>query len=157
LTRIARYRELCEKCNDLLICRSCGNAKLQGTKFSKWLRKQEGLLSSKFCVAHNLDFIWYNYTQDWLITIEEKIKNGKCSESQKQVHNLIRQMLEYASGKEFDVSFGQNKRYANVEYKGHYLIQFENKSPNDSQWIKINGQKCTTEELKILLIFGELK
>ncbi len=156
MTRPVLYNYKCDQCDVDLICPNCKEPTKMGTKFSKYLRGLQGPLSSRFYNNQNLDYIWFNYRIYWLITIEEKTNNGKSTEAQKQNHNLIRQMLASASGQEYDVSYGNKKKVAMVEYKGHYVIQFEKTNPDDSDWIKINGKKCKREELLFLLQNGYL-
>lgn len=157
MTKQAQYLITCENCRIPLECPKCKRGQTHGSQFSKWLRKQNGFLSSQNFVGHNLDYIWFNYKQNWFITLEEKTNGGECTNSQKQVHNLLAQMLQFASGQAFDVSFGNKKEIAKVEYKGHYVIQFEKTNPDDSQWIKINGRKYNDKTcVKVLLMIGFL-
>ena len=163
MTRHAERRIVCEHCRDEktnhhnvnLACPKCNAQQTHGTLFSKWLRNLPGYLSSKNFNNQNLDYIWLDYHQFWFITIEEKTNSGQSTKSQKQLHNLIGQMLQFASGNEFDVSFGDKQQKSKVRYFGHYIIQFENTNPQDSKWIKVNGKERTEKELKVLLMFGK--
>ena len=132
------------------------------TAFSRWLRSLPKPNNGKTTSNHNLDFIWLKFYDGWFITVEEKIKgknydlNNPSDLSQIQSHSLIEQMLNFASGNKFDISFGSNGRNEPVEYKGHFVIIFQNTNPDDSKWIKINGEEHTKGELLYLLTFGEL-
>lgn len=119
------------------------------TEFGLWIRNQPVLGSVNFD-CQNLDYIWFAYRDGWLITIEEKRYNGKSSLAQNDTHNLIKQMLEFASGQEYQTLRGKRS----IHYKGHYLIQFENTNPEDG-WIKINGEIVTKNELTLFLYSGQ--
>lgn len=84
--------------------------------------------------------------------LEEKRYNSKSSLSQKDTHGIIDQLLQVASGTEIKTVRGKRP----IEYRGYYLIQFEKTNPEDSQWIKINGKRHTTEDLLFLLQHGYL-
>lgn len=156
MTKPALYNYKCEECNEVLECPKCGKPTKMGTNFSKYLRALEGSLSSRFFNNQNLDYIWFNYRDYWLITIEEKTNNGKSSLAQKQSHSLLSQMLEVASGHEYDVSYGSKKQIAKVDYKGYYIVQFEKTNPDDSKWIKINNKIHSKDDLLFLLKHGHL-
>lgn len=119
------------------------------TEFGLWLRQLPAPLTSVNISCQNLDYIWHNYQQSWLITIEEKRYDGVSSYAQIDTHNIIRQMLEKASG--CMVSTARNDR--RIEYRGHYIIRFSSTNPDDGE-IEINGVKVTKEELIHLLTFG---
>lgn len=121
------------------------------TEFGLWLRNQPQLESSRFD-AENLDYIWFAYRNGWLITVEEKRHGASPSNAQNDTHSIVKQMLENASGNEYKTMRGKRK----IEYRGHYLIQFEKTNPDDSKWIKINGVECTKMELIFLLVNGKL-
>lgn len=119
------------------------------TEFGLWLRKQPVLSSTSFD-CQNLDYVWFAYRDSWLITIEEKRYGSSSSLAQSDTHNLIKQMLKVASGYEYQTLRGKRKIY----YLGHYLVQFENTNPDDSKWIKINGQNHDKYSLLLLLRTG---
>lgn len=123
------------------------------TEFGLWLRSQPGLESRKFGFdAENLDYIWFCYSEGWLLTIEEKRYGASSSKAQIDTHGIVKQMLEFASGQEYKTMRGKRK----IEYKGHFLIQFEKTNPDDSKWIKVNNREYTREELLFLLRRGTL-
>lgn len=128
----------CPACGgDLSECKHCGASVDTFTPFSKWLRKLEAPLNGKHVSLQNLDFIWFSYLQDWIITMEEK-RNGADSDwSQCGNHGVLTQMLTRGSGQIYRTLRGPKP----VEYRGHYIVSFEKTSPDDSAWIKINGTK----------------
>lgn len=150
MTREARYNVKCKRCNVEMVCPQCGEKTNSMTPFSDWLRKQSGPLSSKFFDSENLDYIWLNYRQGWMITIEEKRYGATPTEAQTDTHNIIRQMLEYASSHPVDTWRGRRP----IEYRGHYVLSFENTSPDDSKWIRINGKMETRVELATNLLLS---
>jgi len=121
------------------------------TEFGLWLREQKDINSSKYD-AQNLDFIWFAYKAGWVLLLEEKRYNSSQSFAQKDTHNIVHQMLEFASGHIIDTAKGKRR----IDYRGYFLIQFENTNPDDSDWIKINGKKHTKEDLLHLLQNGYL-
>ncbi len=143
-------------------CPNCESEIRTDTQFSQWIRNLEYPLNGARCSCHNLDYVWFPYYDNWFITIEEKIKGKKYNPlnksdlSQIQIHQLIRQMLEFASGNKFDISFGGRKRVEKIDYRGHYLITFENNDPDNSKWIEINKKPANKYILVTLLRFGIL-
>ena len=142
-------------------CPQCNKLLAVDTKFSQWIRQLPFPNDGSQASAQNLDYIWFRFYDDWFITIEEKTngkeyKSSKSDYSQQQSHNLIKQMLEQSSDNLFDISFGNWKRESKVSYHGHYLIVFEKTNPDDSNWIKINGNFHSKFDLLILLQFGAL-
>lgn len=126
----------------------------KATQFSLWLRRLESPLDSQTYTANNLDYIWLNYREDWLITIEEKRYGRQPTKSQLSTFNILRQMLEYASGTTVR-NYGRQYR---IEYRGHYYVIFENTSPEDSQYVSINGKQYQEVEkaIKYLLSHGTI-
>lgn len=113
------------------------------TEFGLWLRRLKPPLSSANYDAENLDYIWFNYRQGWFITIEEKRFDAKATKAQLDTHGIVSQMLMMSSGREVETMRGVRP----IFYRGHYCIAFENTNPEDSAWIKINGEQSSQEEL----------
>jgi len=109
------------------------------TEFGLWLREQKEIDSSCGYVATNLDYIWSNYNDGWWILIEEKRYSSKLSYSQKELFKKI-----------------HNIALKDDNYKGFYLIVFENTSPDDGN-VWINGKPSNRTELINLLKFGILE
>lgn len=126
----------------------------KGTPFSEWLRKLQKPLDSSFISNHNLDFIWHNYRENWLILIEEKRYNGRQTFAQKDTHSIVDQMLSFAYSNHCQVRTGRGK-LVYIQYRGYYLVRFENTSPEDSQRIYINNTLCGKQELLDLLKTGK--
>ena len=121
------------------------------TEFGLWLRRQhQQMIGSHTYSAQNLDYIWHNYKQNWLITIEEKRYGSRCTFAQRDTHGIVAQMLEMASGTQCRNERGQ---LVKVEYRGHYVIVFSNTNPEDGA-IRINNQPATTDDLLRLLTTG---
>jgi len=124
------------------------------TEFGLYLRKLRYPLSSAVCDAQNLDFIWHNYRENWFILIEEKRYGSKSSFAQRDTHGMISQLLEKASGCQV---WTAKRTLKKKEYRGYYLIQFQNTSPEDSSWYLIND--CVFKDdsgLLHLLTYGSL-
>ena len=103
------------------------------TEFGLWLRKQPEIDSKLGFVTTNLDYIWENYkTGQWML-IEEKRCMADLSYSQgKQIKKLVDSIKD-------------------KNFKGFYLIQFENLSPEDGK-IYLNHKEITKLELIKFLI-----
>jgi hypothetical protein len=112
-------------------------------------------LDSSQAVAHNLDYTWYHYRSGWVITIEEKTRNGKSSDSQLDAHGVIAQMLQNSSGLQVRTKTGLRP----IEYRGHYIVVFEKTGPLDSKWVRINRVTFSGDEmesaLKVILAEGK--
>lgn len=126
----------------------------KGTPFSEWLRQLSKPLDSSVISNHNLDFIWHNYKQNWLILIEEKRWGANQTFSQRSTHSVVDQMLQFASDNGCKVKDAYN-RLVRIDYRGYYLVKFEKTTPDDSKWIVINGTKCGKPELMQLLSTGK--
>ncbi len=125
----------------------------EGSPFSEWLRKLSQPLDSSVISNHNLDYIWHNYRQNWLILIEEKQFGGHQTFAQHDTHSIVDQMLHYASEHNCMVKNARGKMIQE-NYRGYYLVVFENTNPEDSTWISINGRLATKQELYCLLSTG---
>jgi len=157
VTRKVKYKVRCWNCGTEAICPKCQTPVQQGTPFGQWLRELEGPLSSSNFSNHNLDYIWHHYRKDWFITIEEKRNGGKCRDDQLDTHRIVYQLLRLASKILKDTkrtvlvgAYGK-KRRASVEYRGHFIISFENTTPDDSAWVDVKGRggrKFTGDEVK---------
>jgi len=120
------------------------------TPFSHWLRALPAPLDSASVSNQNLDYIWHNYRASWFITIEEKRYGASVSAAQSDTHNIVRQLCEYGSGQEIETMRGKRK----VEYRGHYVVRFEQTTPDDSRWIMVNDEFADKESLLDLLRTG---
>jgi len=115
-------------------CPNCGAKVPTMTPFSDWLRSLEHPLNSQIISLHNLDYIWHNYRKHWLITIEEKRYGGQSTAAQRDTHGIVAQLLTIASGSMVSTYYRGRQ---SIEYRGHYIITFQNTTPDDSDWIKI--------------------
>lgn len=107
------------------------------TEFGLWLREQECIDSSKGYIATNLDYIWGNYkTGEWLL-IEEKRYNKCMTRTQTEQFKTL-----------------HDAAANDVNYKGFYLIVFENTSPDDG-YVKINGEIVSSSDLVSFLMFDK--
>lgn len=122
------------------------------TPYSLWLRQLARPLDSSVFSNHNLDYVWHNYRENWLLLMEEKRFGATCTPSQRDTHGVVDQMLSYASGMTVNTLRGRRM----VEYRGYYLVQFSATTPDDSEWIRINGTNCTRSDLIGLLRTGYL-
>lgn len=107
------------------------------TPFSNWIRKV--MDDSKNYDVENLDFIRFHYRDGWFVTIEEKRYGAQPKPAQADTHNIVAQMLKIASGSKVKTMRGVRP----IVYKGHFVVSFEKTTPDDSQWVKINGKKYT--------------
>lgn len=157
MTRPAKYNVRCHVCRKELVCnneecKNYGESQKHGTLFSLWLRDEERLKSEYGYVTTNLDFIWRDYKKNWLILIEEKIQNGDVTKVQEKTFFILDKALQLWSM--ISLKFNLPGK---IKYNGFYLIQFENESPDDSEWIKINGKKYDKSHLLFLLHNGTLE
>lgn len=119
------------------------------TPFSLWLRGLPAPFDSRRFSNQNLDYVWHNYVESWMITIEEKRFAGETSSAQQDTHQSVAQLLKHGSGEPCATMRG----WRPVEYRGHYLIRFEKTTPDDG-WIEINRERCTRDDLLTLLATG---
>lgn len=136
-------------------CPQCGTEIEAATPFSQWLRDLPAPLDSSVISNQNLDYVWHNYrTPSWLILLEEKRFAGAQNAAQKDTHNIIAQLLELSSGA--TVKTMRDERA--VEFRGYYLIVFEKTTPDDSDWVTVNGTKydAPKETITRLLTEGRL-
>lgn len=152
MTRQVHSRIVCKCCGEPITCSNCGSSVSSFTPFSDWLRSLSYPYNSAVFDNQNLDYIWFNYREGWLITIEEKRYGAMPTDAQADTHNIIAQMLARASGGVYKTWRG----WRNIEYRGHYLVVFEKTTPNDSNWIKINRRLCSKNDLLRLLGSGRL-
>lgn len=135
------------------VCPHCGHEFDSTTPFSQWIRKLPPPLHSGNFDYQNLDGIWNSYRDGWYITLEEKRHGAQSDErSQRDTHNMVRQMLSIAS-QSIVLTLRGRRPYA---YRGHYELSFEKTSPDDSAWVKINGVQYDKplEVIKSLLSTG---
>ena len=126
---------------------------IHSTEFGEWLRcKYQDQIGSQNFSAQNLDYIWHNYREGWFITIEEKRNKRQPDLSQKDTHAMVEQLLTKASGAPVKTMRGVRP----AEYRGHYLVVFENSSPADG-WVNVNHNRVSEAELVGLLTTGRLK
>lgn len=118
----------------------------EATPFSAWLRALPAPLDSRTCVAHNLDYVWHNYRDGWLLTIEEKRFGGQSDRSQQDTHNTVAQLLRVASGTVVETLRGPRP----IHYHGHYVVRFENTTPDDGA-LWINGAPSARDDVIALL------
>lgn len=121
-------------------CPNCGTEIERTTAFSRWLRGLPSPHDSRNFSNQNLDYIWHNYREHWFITIEEKIRGGGdkyslSAQAQQDTHGIVAQLLKHGDGRLVDTLF-RGKRA--VRYRGHYLVAFQNETPDDSKYITIN-------------------
>lgn len=154
MTAKRRHGVKCEKCRfGVRFCPNCGSEIYAETPFQKWVRDQPELESIKQGIdGENIDFAWFKYLDAWLILIEEKRYGVSSSKAQKDTHSIVNQMLAHASGQEFETMRGKRR----IEYRGYFLIQFEKTCPDDSRWIRINGEVHCAGDLFVLLRYGKL-
>lgn len=127
----------------------------EGTPFSEWLRRLARPLDSSVFSNQNLDYIWHNYRQNWMILVEEKRFNGGQSFAQKDTHSIVDQALRFACEHKCTVKNARGN-IVPFDYRGYFLIQFEQTTPDDSKHIAINGRLCTKQDLLNLLSTGRL-
>lgn len=149
MTAKVRSTSKCKKCKQDLVCRYCDTAHTCFTEFSDWIRD---LNDANNYDVENLDYIRFHYREGWLITIEEK-RNGRYpSPAQQDTHHIVSQMLALSSGREVETMRGKRP----IEYRGHYIVSFENTNPLDSTWVKINNNQYenVVEVVTLLLTSG---
>jgi len=122
------------------------------TPFSAWLRELGPPLDSRNISNQNLDYVWHNYRESWIITIEEKRFGAWCNRAQSDTHGIVSQMLSNSSGMQVQTLRGIRP----CEYRGHYVIRFSQTTPDDSDTIIINGQPVDKAALMRLLETGKL-
>jgi len=158
VTRPAKYDVTCNQCDVPLQCPQCAATQKNGTPFSLWLRSTpEGTdngknFDSRYVSNHNLDFIWHNYKEHWFMLIEEKRFGAiPSTDAQRDTHGMLHQMLVAASGHKVTTVW---RGVRPIQYIGYYKIVFEKTTPDDSDWIRINYELVTREQLIKFLQLG---
>lgn len=129
------------------------------TPFGKWINRLNYPYNSINFDFNDVDYIWFGFKMAWFITLEEKRYGKNPTDTQKDTFNIISQLLKIASGNVVETMRGRRR----IEYRGHYFIVFENTTPEDSQWIKINdivyqgGKSAVRDAILYLLWNGKLK
>lgn len=154
MTKQRTYHARCPYCGDYPAkCAGCGENTTGSTPFSDWMR-EECPMDSRYADLQNLDYIWFVYRQGWFITLEEKMFGKSGSMAQKDTHNIVTQLLVVGSEAKEKIKTLRGDRL--IEYRGHYLVIFEQTTPDDSEWIRVNGQVVTKDGLLLLLRNGRL-
>jgi len=153
MTRSVVYRIKCPECGEDVTCPHCGAEIPRFSPFSDWLRNLSSPLDSSSISNQNLDYIWHNFWESWLITLEEKQFGATPDVAQRDTHGVVAQLLAIgsSSGKKVETIRGERQ----VEYRGHYVVSFERTMPDDSQWIRVNGNQYESEAIFELLKKGE--
>lgn len=138
--------KICNLCGADLVCPVCGVPSQSGTPFSRWLRETDIPAS-----CHDIDYVWHNYVESWFITLEEKCSGASQSKSQRDTQAIVFQLLRGASPRRCLTMRG----WRDVEYRGHYVISFENTNPDDGSFT-IDNRKATKEQLIELLTEGRI-
>lgn len=110
----------------------------------------EAPLDSSHADLQNLDYVWFVYRRGWFITMEEKMFGKESSSAQSDTHNVISQLLFLGSKQPVKTMRGIRE----IEYRGHYVVSFQNTTPDNSGWIKINGTETKPEVIYELLEKG---
>ena len=95
------------------------------------------------------------------MTLETKEYSGKPSTAQRDTQSVIDRLLRLGA----NPGMVKNNRGKKINYHGHYLVQFENTTPDDG-WVKVDGiikssassiRKCNTWGYKgvTLSVYGE--
>lgn len=124
------------------------------SNFSAWIKKY-GPSSDKDKDAidvQDIDYVLHSYLTGDLMTLETKEYGGEPSGAQKDTQSVIEQLLRLGaiSGTVF------NNRGKKINYHGHYLVQFENTTPDDG-WVKVDGVIWERNAFIRFLNFGRLK
>lgn len=142
----------CKLCGSPAACVNCGVTATSTSRFSDWLRALPGPYDSTRYDNENLDYIWFNYREGWLITMEEKQNGAASHAAQRDTHGIIRQMLKAGSKEAVQTWRGLRR----IDYRGHYEVSFEHSCPTDSAWIRINGAETDEDGLMTLLSTGSI-
>lgn len=145
--RQAYSNKVCHTCGEDLLCPKCGTPTPTGTNFSNWIRSQP--------INHSItdiDFVVHDFRQNTIVTLEEKCRGATPNKSQTDTHYVLYQMLKHANGIDVKTLRGTRPVY----YRGHHIISFENTSPEDSNWISIDGKQYDVDRLYNLIDKGTL-
>lgn len=161
MTRKVNFFAKCRKCDVDAVCPKCGQAIPRSSAFSDWLRNLPPPYDSSNISNQNLDYVWHNYREDWFITIEEKMNGASCTYAQRDTHAIVYSLLKIASGL-LEITKGfvwstMREEWKRIEYRGHYVVSFEKTNPDDSEWIRINGEIANKADLLRLLKQGNLE
>lgn len=116
------------------------------TAFSAWIRENCMEASSGLAVT-NLDFILRRFddpANQRIMLIEEKMNWSLLTRSQARTFQLLDTVLTIYS------------LAHSLNYLGFYLVQFQNSSPEDSEWIAINTKRATPDQLRLHLNMDQL-
>lgn len=125
-----------------------------GSDFSQWVRSRSEIDSGIGYSVQNLDFVVHNYRENWLLLIEEKtrggMKNRSAERAQDDTHGIIHQMLKAANETKVMTMRGVRPAY----YRGYYKVVFSGLGPQDSEWVEVNGERKSVDDLLRLLRTG---
>ena len=104
------------------------------TEFGLWLREQKEIDSKLGYTTSNIDFMWFNYKNKMWMIIEEKRYGSQIRYAQKQIFNTI------------------NNAINDPNYKGFYILIFENTNPDDGKiWLgKLNKDMKEIDKIYLL-------
>jgi len=155
MTKARTYSGRCPNCGIYpALCAECGSKTTGSTPFSDWLRELDSPLDSSRFDCQNLDYIWFSYREGWFITMEEKMLGLHCNRSQKDTHGVVAQLLAIGSKVKERLKTLRGRR--KIEYRGHYEITFEKTTPDDSQWVEVNGVRYHPNAIYTLLGSGRI-
>jgi hypothetical protein len=114
------------------------------TEFGLWIRQQADIDSYKGYRNYNLDIIWWrkqgwNKTPEYWMLIEEKRYMSPVKGDQLLTFQWLHDKIKLLN---------------DPTYKGFYILQFENTSPDDGK-IFLNEKEITKEQLLKFLKFEE--
>jgi hypothetical protein len=134
------------------VCQNCGAEIAQGSALGLHFRNLPKPLDSSNVSITDLDFVIFHYRRGWFMTIEAKQFGARPSKSQQEIFDIISEFLTRVSGMIVTTMRGDRP----IEYRGHHLVQFEKTTPDDSQWIRVDGVQITRNEWIVFLESGRL-
>lgn len=108
------------------------------------------VIQSRGYAGHNLDYVWFCYTENKLMLVEEKRHKAKQKKSQRIVHGLVDTAFKFACDN--NCTFLNKQAEVKIKYFGYHIIIFQKTNPEDG-WIKIDGVKVTIDQLLAFLRF----
>lgn len=160
-------------CKTLTHCRHCGHETTAESAFSRWIRLQPDLDSSKGLCVIDQDFILHKFKTagnkaiQCMMWIEIKTHGAECSLAQKDTLHIFNQIArnrrqtptkknKHQAGdaplKVFSI-WSRGKGLVSLKMYGAHILTFSGSGPEDSEWIKWDKSLIDVEMLKKILCF----
>lgn len=116
--------------------------------FSRWVNDNRNLDSYQFCLTWtDIDGMMVSFRSDrvCLLLVEWKSNGSSAKRWQEKVHGFLDAILHRSHGLTIRLPREMPRRCC---YHGRLFLQFQNTTPDDSDWMRCNGRPITREKLE---------